>query len=773
MTTLRINLRKMNIFYLNNIINNYLNYNLSLNRFFSPGVLKFFVWFLLFNSLFTTLFAVEFQPETGNKITSDTIVIASEPDYPPYCFVNETGKADGFSVELFNAAAQAAGLEVKIKIGIWNQIRQDLADGKIDALPLVGRTPEREDKYDFSMPYLSLHGAVFVRRNESGIQSLEDLKEKEIVVMKGDNAEEFVRRENISEKIFTTNTFEEAFRELEAGRFDAVIMQRITGLKLLEEMKVKSIKALDLQMPEFRQDFCFAVQKGNHDLLNRLNEGLSIVIANNTFEKLRFKWLGPVQGDMISREAMIRRILIFLIPTVVLGIILWIVFLRKEVRKRTAKLNDEIAHHKKTLEALKKQQNLLKESEAQIRLLLDSTAEGIYGIDINGNCTLINQAALVALGYTAQKQVMGKNMHKLIHHTKPDGTRCRLEECRIYKAFREGIGIHSADEIFWRSDDTGFPAEYFSFPIRQKGIITGSVVTFWDITERKKAEKELIQFKNELEEKVILRTAELDEKVKKLDRNQKAMLYMVEDLNSITSELKNERRKLEAANKELEAFTYSVSHDLRAPLRAINGFSKFLEEDYAGKLDEEGKRFLGTIRENAAKMDQLISDLLNLSRVSRASINLSEIDMEKLVRAVYNDTASMEEHNTFQFIVRTMPMVNCDSNLMKQVWQNLIGNALKYSSKSKTKKIEIGAAKNNNEITYFIKDQGTGFNNNYRHKLFGVFQRLHHDHEFEGTGVGLAIVQRIVQLHGGQVWAEGEENKGAAFYFSLPVINKQ
>jgi light-regulated signal transduction histidine kinase (bacteriophytochrome) len=170
-------------------------------------------------------------------------------------------------------------------------------------------------------------------------------------------------------------------------------------------------------------------------------------------------------------------------------------------------------------------------------------------------------------------------------------------------------------------------------------------------------------------------------------------------------------------------------------------------------------------------MDKLITDLLNLSRVSRSSIHLSEIDMEKLVRAIYIDTANMEEQNTFQFIVQTMPMVNCDSNLMKQVWQNLIGNALKYSSKSKIKKIETGANKNNNEITFFIKDQGAGFNSNYKHKLFGVFQRLHHENEFEGTGVGLAIVQRIIQRHGGKVWAEGDINKGATFYFSLPIIN--
>jgi len=700
----------------------------------------------------------------------NTILIASEPDYPPYCFVNENGNADGFSVELFQAAAQAAGLNVEIKIGIWNQIRQDLAEGRIDALPLVGRTPEREEIFDFTKPYLSLRGAVFVRKTETGIQSLEDLKEKEIAVMKGDNAEEFVKREKISEKIFTTHTFEEAFRELEAGRVDAVITQRITGLKLLEDMNVKSVKALDFQLPEFRQDFCFAVQKGNEELLVLLNEGLSVTIANGTFEQIRLKWFGPVDEEFVSREKIIRRTLFILIPFLVLGIVLWIVFLRTEVKRRTKTLNNEINQHKKTLHELEIQQQLYKESEAQIRLLLDSTAEGIYAIDIEGNCILINREALKTLGYSDQNQVLGKNMHCLIHHTKPDGTKCSLEECQIYKAFKEETGTNSSDEIFWRFDGTSFQTEYFSHPFRKNGKVTGSVVTFWDITERKKAENELIRLKNHLEKEVDQRTTELADKVHKLDKSQRAMLYMVEDLNQITQTLKQERAKLEAANTELEAFTYSVSHDLRAPLRAIKGFSGFLLEDYKEKLDDDGRQYIHIISENASKMDRLITDLLNLSRVSRSSLKITRTDMKQLALAILHETASGEEKKDFDISVGDLPPANCDASLTKQVWSNLIGNALKYSSKSDTKQIEIGALDGKEEVTYYVKDSGIGFDDKFREKIFGVFQRLHRDDEFEGSGVGLAIVQRIVQRQGGKIWAEGIPGKGATFFFSFPEV---
>ncbi|NCS87234.1 MAG: transporter substrate-binding domain-containing protein, partial [Ignavibacteria bacterium] len=152
---------------------------------------------------------------TEKKITK--ITIASEPDYPPYCFIDKNGNAEGFSIDLFNAAAKAVGIEVNIKIGVWRKIKKDLAEGKIDALPLVGRTPERESLYDFTLSYISLHGAVFVREGTSDINSLEDLFDKEILVMKGDNAEEFVRREHISKNIFLTNTYQEAFQELANG----------------------------------------------------------------------------------------------------------------------------------------------------------------------------------------------------------------------------------------------------------------------------------------------------------------------------------------------------------------------------------------------------------------------------------------------------------------------------------------------------------------------------------------------------------------------------
>ena len=287
-------------------------------------------------------------------------------------------------------------------------------------------------------------------------------------------------------------------------------------------------------------------------------------------------------------------------------------------------------------------------------------------------------------------------------------------------------------------------------------------------SELEDANQQLTVLKENLEIKVEERTRELETQVSKLDKSQQAMLYLVEDLNNTSEKLKKEQEKLNKANQELEAFTYSVSHDLRAPLRAIEGFSKFLVSDYSPKLDDEGKRFISVIRDNTLKMDQLITDLLHLSRVSKSEITFTKINMAKLAKTTFNEIATEEEKLKFEFVLQDIPDANGDIILMKQVWTNFISNSLKYSAKSTKKRIEIGCINEEKSYTYFVKDHGAGFNAKYKDKLFGIFQRLHKDAEFKGTGVGLAIVKRILDKHNGKAWAEGEIEMGATFYFLLP-----
>ena len=485
------------------------------------------------------------------------------------------------------------------------------------------------------------------------------------------------------------------------------------------------------------------------------------------YYKIRNKWLGPDKGQFFTKEQLWNIALFGFLPLLFIAVLAWIVLLRREVRNRTKQLNKEIEEHKASLDELYTKQKQLTESEEHIRLLLNSTAEGIYGINLNGECTFMNTSALMMLGFHSTDEVMGKNMHNLIHHTKEDGTSYSIEKCLIFKALKESQGTFSDKEVFWQKNGTSFPVEYYSYPIVQNNEVTGAVVTFLDITEKKKAQDELIQLKDDLEKLVAERTTELQEKVQKLNKSQKAMLYMVEDLNKMTVSLKEERKKLEDSNKELEAFAYSISHDLRAPLRAINGYSAFLKEDYSNELGQEGARYIQVIRENASKMDILITDLLNLSRVSRSDLNYVMVDMAETAKSIFQEISTEKEQKDFDIQISEVPKAKCDLRLIKLVWQNLLENALKYSANSKTKKIEIDAQEKEQEIIYSVKDFGAGFNEKYKDKLFGVFQRLHRENEFKGTGVGLAVVQRIIHRHGGKVWAEGKQNEGATFYFSL------
>ena len=268
----------------------------------------------------------------------------------------------------------------------------------------------------------------------------------------------------------------------------------------------------------------------------------------------------------------------------------------------------------------------------------------------------------------------------------------------------------------------------------EKGTVTGALSSALDITERVLAESEIRKLNEELESRVIQRT-----------------------------------EQLEASNKELEAFSYSVSHDLRAPLRSVHGYTKILLEEYENKLDDEGKRICGIISSSATQMGELIDDLLSFSRIGRSSLNPVLLDMRSIVNSVFDNICSTEEKSGIKLKIGMLHETYGDASLIRLVWTNLISNAVKYSSKKNLSEISISSSLKDNSIAYSVKDNGVGFDMLYRHKLFGVFHRLHSGNEFEGNGVGLAIVQRIVLRHGGNVKAEGKVGEGATFCFSLPA----
>lgn len=234
--------------------------------------------------------------------------------------------------------------------------------------------------------------------------------------------------------------------------------------------------------------------------------------------------------------------------------------------------------------------------------------------------------------------------------------------------------------------------------------------------------------------------------------------------------LKQAKQETAKVNSELESFTYSVSHDLRAPLRSINGYAEVLKEDYGDKIDEEGNRTIDIISKNAKRMGQLIDDLLGFARLGRQELRKSKINMDDLVKSVLTELLDQQKGREIVLDVKPLGTSLGDINMLRQVWVNLLSNALKYSQKKKVSRIEINCLEQvqPDETIYSVKDNGAGFDMQYEHKLFGVFHRLHKTEDFEGTGVGLALSKRIIDRHKGKIWAEAKVNEGATFYFSIP-----
>ena len=262
----------------------------------------------------------------------------------------------------------------------------------------------------------------------------------------------------------------------------------------------------------------------------------------------------------------------------------------------------------------------------------------------------------------------------------------------------------------------------------EHGKVTQYITIRTDITERKQAEEKIVQ---------------------------------------LNAELRVYAAQLEAANKELEAFSYSVSHDLRAPLRAVNGFAELVVQNFGPQLPDKGRHYLDVIRESAHQMGELIDDLLMFSRLSRQALEKGTVDTTRLVNECLGELAAARAGRQVEIRLGALPPCEADRSLLKQVWLNLLGNALKYTGRREHAVVEIGCTREPGGEVFFVRDNGTGFDMRYVHKLFGVFQRLHRADEFEGTGVGLAIVQRVVHRHGGRAWAEATVGRGATFYFTL------
>jgi PAS domain S-box-containing protein len=376
----------------------------------------------------------------------------------------------------------------------------------------------------------------------------------------------------------------------------------------------------------------------------------------------------------------------------------------------------------------KRAETALRESEEKYRRLVEFFPDIIF-IHRNGRIVFVNQTAVRAFRASSADEIIGKSVMSFVH---PDYQKAVRD--RIARMAEAKTQLPILEEKFVRTDGTLLDVEVTAIPFILDGE-TAMIGVAREITERKKAEEEIRRLNAELERRVEERTAQL-----------------------------------EAANKELEAFAYSVSHDLRAPLRSIDGFGQALQEDSAAALDEQGLDYLQRIRTASKRMGHLIDDLLNLSRLTRGEIHPQTLDLATMARAILDELRRIEPDRNVEFILPEKISARGDERLMSAVLENLLGNAWKFTSRRNQARIELGTAPvAEGETVLFIRDNGAGFNMDHADKLFHAFQRLHSVQEFPGNGIGLATVQRIIHRHGGRVWAEGAVEKGATFYFSLPA----
>lgn len=366
------------------------------------------------------------------------------------------------------------------------------------------------------------------------------------------------------------------------------------------------------------------------------------------------------------------------------------------------------------------------EEVQKLAAIVESSGDAIVGKTLGGTIISWNKGAEILYGYAAS-EVIGRPISILVPPERPD------EVSHIIKSIRTGGPVEHYETVRIRKDGRRVDVSVTVSPVKDAaGEIVGASAIARDISERKRAEEQIRLLNETLERQVEERTAQL-----------------------------------KAANKELEAFSYSVSHDLRSPLRSIDGFSKALLEDYSDRLDEEGVGHLRRVRAATQRMGRLIDDLLKLSRITRSEMGREEVDLSAAARAVVEELRKAQPGRRVTCRVAEGVTAEGDGRLLRVALENLLSNAWKFTANREDAIVEFGATGRDGRPVYFVRDNGAGFDMAYADKLFGAFQRLHGVTEFEGTGIGLSIVQRIVRRHGGEVWAEAAVGEGATFFFTL------
>jgi PAS domain S-box-containing protein len=656
------------------------------------------------------------------------LIVGSELDYFPFAMKNEKGEADGFSVELFKAVAQVMELEVKFRVGTWNEMRHALEKGEIDAMPLVSYSEKREKVFDFTTPHTVSYAAIFVRKGETTINSEEELRGKKIIVISADATHDYLAEQHITQHIHLVKTVSDALRLLasgeEDGEEDFALVPRLVGLLTAKELNLTNIEITGPNINVYGRGYGFAVKEGNGTLLAHLNQGLSIVKASGKYDEIYDKWFGIVVPRGISMETIYKYAAIVLsVFLVILSVaFLWSWSLRREIKQR------QLAE-----ESLQKSNHELQQTNQLLETILNTTNMMVAYLDPQFNFIRVNQAYAQADKHEPAF-FLGKNHFELYPNAENEAIFRRVRDTS------EPFFILAKPFEYPKHPDKGTTYWDWSLipTIDPAGTVIGLVFTLINVTERQLAENALQQAKE----------------------------------------------KAEIANQAKSTFLASMSHELRTPLNGILGFAQILQRDLS--ITTKQQHGLNVIEQSGNHLLALINDILDLTKVESGKIELfgTDFNLPSLLSGVCELIKIKAKDKGIDFYFESandLPnTVYGDERRLRQILLNLLGNAVKFTDQGSII-LQVKTTPNSSfkrtgtqgpgvVISFKIEDTGVGISSENLEIIFKPFKQVgKQEHQAKGTGLGLAISKNLVELMGGQLCVSSQINVGTQFWFEITL----
>jgi PAS domain S-box-containing protein len=637
------------------------------------------------------------------------LLFGGDHQFPPFEFLDKDGEPAGFNVDLTRAVAVVMGLDVEIRLGLWDRVRKDLESGRLDAMTGMVYSAQRDRLVDFSRPHIIYSNALFLR-NDSPVRSLEDLRGKAIIVERGDIMHDLIKEADLDLRIITVDAQVDGLRLLASGKHDAALVEKLLGRYMAQTFGLTNIEAAG---PVFEpMPYCFAVTEGNAELLAKLNEGLEILKGTGRYEEIYQKWFGVHEHRTVGQELLkyagwgLASLLLLLA-----GASAWSWTLKKQVAQRTRELNGELAERRKAEEAIRG-------AHQKLQHIIEFLPDATFVVDQDKKVIAWNRVTEQMTG-VPKDAILGSS--QLAYAQAFYGASRPLLIDLLDTPDRELEGRYD----FVRRQGQSLVAEVFV-----PSLCDGKGAYLWGM-----ASPLLDQAGNRL--------------------------GAIESIRDVT-----ELEKLKEANRELDAFVYTVSHDLRSPLTPILGYANFLRTEYRERLDEQALDCLAAITASGNKMLALLEDLLALAKVGQLERPAESLATGEVVNEVLCELAEHLAGAGARVEVGELPPLRLPKSQLSQLFANLIGNAIRYGCQAGDI-IAVGGERTGARVRLYVRDLGPGIPAEERRRIFEVFYRGSTGQGRTGSGVGLATVQKIAKLYNGRAWVEETPGGGSTFWVEL------